>query len=105
MPKFLLEITKGDLEAFAQTLLTQVQQTAAASGPAKEILTVDEAAACTGLAKQTIYGLTSRREIPHFKRGKGIRFRRSELEQWMLENRRKTVAEISNETTLKFQKR
>lgn len=92
-----LEITKGDLEAFAYLLLQQALLHTESSGPTKEILTVDEAAEFTGLAKQTLYSFTSRREIPHFKRGKGIRFRRCELEQWMLENRRKTTTEIKQE--------
>lgn len=92
-----LEITKGDLEAFAQALLKQAQPRTDDSGHLKEILTVDEAAEFIGLAKQTLYSFTSRREIPHFKRGKGVRFRRTELERWMLENRRKTSNEIKAE--------
>lgn len=100
-----LEITKGDLEAFAQALLKQAQSRTDESGRLKDILTIDEAAEFIGLAKQTLYSFTSRREIPHFKRGKGIRFRRSELEQWMLENRRKTNTEIIQENTSKSHKR
>lgn len=92
-----LEITKGDLEAFAHLLLQQVQPHLNNTGQPNEILTIEEAAKLTGLAKQTLYSFTSRREIPHFKRGKGIRFRRCELEQWMLENRRKTTQEIKQE--------
>ncbi len=94
-----LEIRKGDLEAFAQTLLAQSRHAAAPTVAAKEILNVDEASAFTGLAKQTLYGFTSKRAIPHFKRGKSIVFRRSELEAWMLANKRRTVEELTHETT------
>lgn len=97
LPDFIkLEITKSDLEAFAQTLLTQ-HRPATPAATAKEILTVSEAAEFTGLAKQTLYAFTSQRTIPHFKRGKNILFKRSELEIWMLQNRRKTVREIEQE--------
>jgi excisionase family DNA binding protein len=92
-----LEITKGDLEAFAQALLKQAQSRTDESGKLKEILTIDEAAEFIGLAKQTLYSFTSQRTIPHFKRGKGVRFRRTDLEIWMLENRRKTRNEIKSE--------
>lgn len=105
LPDFIkIEVSKGDLEAFAKMLLAQSAQQPAPNIAAKEILTVDEAAAFTGLAKQSIYGMTSRREIPHFKRGKSLRFRRSELEAWLLENRRRTLAETILQTTLKPRK-
>lgn len=92
-----LEITKGDLEAFANVLLQQVQSHRENLGSVKEILNIEEAAVLTGLAKQTLYSFTSQRTIPHFKRGKGIKFSRTELEKWMLENRRKTSNEIKAE--------
>lgn len=50
--------------------------------------TVKQAAAFLDLAEQTIYGLTSRNEIPHYKRGKKLYFLKAELEKWILENRR-----------------
>ena len=53
-----------------------------------EHLTVKQAIVFLDLAKQTIYGLTSRNEIPHYKRGKKLYFLKAELEKWMLENRR-----------------
>ena len=101
---FKLEVSKGDLEAFAHSLIALNQQPDNPAISAKQILNVNEAAALTGLAKQTIYGLTSRREIPHFKRGKAVKFRYDELQAWLLANRRKTVEEISKESTLKSRK-
>ena len=103
-PNFKLEVSKGDLEAFAHSLIALNQQSDAPAISAKQILNVNEAAALTGLAKQTIYGMTSRREIPHFKRGKAVKFRYDELQTWLLANRRKTVEEISKESTLKSRK-
>lgn len=92
-----LEVRKEDLEAFAQRLIEQAITSKKASAPdAKEILNVNEAAELTGLARQTLYGMTSQRTIPFFKRGKRILFKRSELEQWLLENRKETLEELKS---------
>lgn len=61
----------------------------------KQALTIDEAAAFTGLSVNTIYKLTSTQEIPHYKpRGKMLYFDRAELEAWLLQRRVKTLDEI-----------
>lgn len=65
--------------------------------PAKEIIGIDEAIELLGIAKPTIYTKTSKGEIPHFKRGKKLYFRRSELLAWIEAGRRKTVKEESQE--------
>jgi len=50
----------------------------------KNILTVKEVCELTGLARQTIYGLIYKREIPHFKFGpRLLRFRKDEILSWM----------------------
>ena len=51
------------------------------------ILNLNEAAAFVGLAKATVYKLTSAGTIPHAKRGKKLVFEREALEAWLLENR------------------
>jgi excisionase family DNA binding protein len=61
----------------------------------KEILTMDETSAFTGIAKNTLYGFTSTQKIPHYKpNGKNCYFKRSEIEAWMLQNRIATHEEI-----------
>lgn len=50
-----------------------------------EILDITDASKMLRLSKQTIYGLTSRREIPHYRKNKKLYFLRSELKNWMLE--------------------
>lgn len=89
-----LEVRKEDLEAFGQQLLEQAISRRDTASEIREILNVNEAAELTGLARQTLYGMTSQRTIPFFKRGKRILFKRSELEQWLLENRKQTISEI-----------
>ena len=49
----------------------------------KNALTIEEAAAFTGLTVSTVYKLTSTQEIPHYKpRGKMLYFNRAELEEY-----------------------
>lgn len=62
-----------------------------------EILSVDQAARFVNLAKATIYELTSKRQIPFFKKGKRLYFSKQELYAWIMEGKRKTVTEIEFE--------
>ena len=62
----------------------------------KTVLTIDEAAAYTGISVSSIYKLTSTQGIPHYKpRGKMLYFNRAELDSWLLQRRVKTAAEIN----------
>lgn len=49
------------------------------------LLTADEVAAFLGYAVQTIYNKVSRDEIPYIKLGRALRFRRSEIERWIID--------------------
>lgn len=62
-----------------------------------EIGGIELAIEVSGLAKPTIYGLVSRREIPHSKRGKKLYFSRRELKEWLTTGKRKTQDEIADE--------
>jgi len=65
---------------------------------AKNVLTLDEAAMFTGLAKSYLYKLTASGKIPHYKpSGKLIYFERGELERWLLRNPVMTVDEIEQQ--------
>jgi excisionase family DNA binding protein len=46
-------------------------------------MSVEEASKLTGLAKNTLYRLCSKRQIPHSKMMSKLRFNRVELEKWM----------------------
>ncbi len=64
----------------------------------KTVLNFDEVAAYTGLSKSYLYKLTSTGGIPCFKpQGKHIYFSKKEVDQWLLQNRKATNAEIENE--------
>lgn len=67
------------------------------NGEQDSLLTIDEAAIFLDLAKQTIYGMTSARTIPFIKQGKRLRFRKSELVQWLIKEKRKSISEMEEE--------
>ena len=86
-------------------LLNRLETVEAHLYTSKEVLTIDEAVAFTGKSKSHIYKLTSSSRVPHYKQGKHIYFDRSQLTDWLKENKVKTKAEIEIDaatyTTLK----
>lgn len=55
----------------------------------KKVLTFEEACEYMGVSRSFLYKLTSRRQIPHSKpNGKMIFFEKSEVNDWLLRNRR-----------------
>jgi excisionase family DNA binding protein len=64
----------------------------------KTVLNFDEVAAYTGLSKSYLYKLTCSGGIPCYKpQGKHIYFNKSEIDQWLLQNRKATNDEIDNQ--------
>lgn len=61
---------------------------------AKPVLDIEEAALFTGFSVGHLYRLTSGKEIPHYKKDRKLYFKKTELEEWMLENRILTNDEI-----------
>ena len=49
----------------------------------KSLLTVDEAAAFLKIKRTTLYTWAYRQQIPSQKVGRALRFRQSELEEWL----------------------
>ena len=63
----------------------------------KEVLTLHEVSAYLGLSLSTIYRMTSKREIPHYKpTGKIVYFDRKEIDEWAKANRIATANEIQD---------
>ena len=49
-------------------------------------------------AEQTIYGWTSTRKIPYYKRGKSILFKKEEIDQWLKDSpRHKSEQDLERE--------
>lgn len=65
---------------------------------AKKVLTFEETVAYTGLSKSYLYKLTSTGQIPHSKpNGKQLYFDKSELDDWLLQNKVKQASSIEQE--------
>lgn len=62
----------------------------------KEVLTLEETMIYTGCARTTLYRLTSAKEIPHYKLGQALRFKKSELDEWLTRTRVATAKEIES---------
>ncbi len=63
----------------------------------KEILNFDEAAAYLSMSKSTLYKLTSKKEIPHYKPNRFVFFERAELDGWIRDAAVKTEEQLSDE--------
>jgi excisionase family DNA binding protein len=59
-----------------------------------QFLTLKQTSLFLNLAPQTIYGFTSNQTIPFIKKGKKLYFKRSDLDNWLQEGRKKTKEEI-----------
>ncbi|WP_428657672.1 helix-turn-helix domain-containing protein [Runella sp.] len=76
-PLELAEIIKVNVR---EALAEQNRPSASTSKP----LSIDEAAKYLGIPKNTLYQLTSTREIPHQKLGKGLVFLAQQLDEWII---------------------
>lgn len=95
----------GALEQLSQSLIEiserldrieKLLQEKTTPQPSEEFWDIHEAGELLRLSVQTIYGLVHKREIPHNKKGNRLYFKKSELQQWMSEGRRRTMSEINN---------
>ena len=64
----------------------------------KQVLTFDEASTYTGISRSYLYKLTSAGIVPHSKpNGKLIFFDINRLNEWLIQNNRKSKSEIKDE--------
>lgn len=64
-----------------------------------DVLNLNQAAEYISLTKSAIYKKTSDRTIPHFKQGKKLYFKHSELNEWLTKQRIATKDEIEKAAT------
>ena len=69
------------------------------------VFTMDETAKYLKISKPTLYGLTAKRIIPHYKRGKRLYFRKADMDEWIYKGKVKTDAEIKDEVSNYFVRR
>jgi excisionase family DNA binding protein len=59
----------------------------------KPFLSLTEAAELVGLSKSSLYQLTSKKQIPHLKRGGKLLFNRDQLIAWIQLSQQQTIDE------------
>lgn len=88
--------TPSELETLIQRCIRNVINESKMEPPeaSKELFNIAEAGTYLNLAKQTLYGFTSKNLIPFIKRGKKLYFRKSDLDKWLLQGKQLTKEEI-----------
>ncbi|MGQ0828783.1 MAG: helix-turn-helix domain-containing protein [Bacteroidota bacterium] len=95
---FLTNLSEQEFKEFLKEAVKEVLgESLIAKTALPEILNVQQAAGFLKLQVTTLYEKTSRRLIPHFKKGNKLYFHLSELQQWIQEGKVKTHEEISCE--------
>lgn len=87
----LVSIPKDELEQIIENSIRRVLSELkldSNQSDSEQLLTLKEAADFLKLSPQTIYGYTSSREIPFFKRGKKVYFKRNVLLEWINSGKR-----------------
>ena len=103
-----IQIKRSDLVAFADRLIagySQIIPVPVSEG--EDLLDFEGMCRFLKIAPSTGYAKTASGELPHFKKGRKLWFRRSELIKWLEQGRRKTKKDIDElaEMYLKNSKR
>ena len=62
----------------------------------KEVWTLDDLVLITGKPKPTLYEKVRKRELPSYKQGKDLYFRKEDVHEWLLKNRRDSIEELQH---------
>jgi excisionase family DNA binding protein len=97
--QFLTNISEQEFKKFLKDALKEIlgDELGAMKKQFPDILTVQQAADFLKLKIATLYEKTSRKLIPHFKKGNKLYFHLSELQDWIQKGKVKTHEEIECE--------
>lgn len=97
--QFLTNISEQEFKEFLKDALKEIlgDKLSALKEQLPEILDVQQAANFLKLKITTLYEKTSRKLIPHFKKGNKLYFHLSELQEWIRQGKVKTYEEIEGE--------
>lgn len=88
------------MKRFAELVLAQLDDIRRATLiGVKDTLTLEECAMLTGYSAQSLYTFTSKRQIPHFKRGNYLYFSKKAVEEWLQSNPVPTLTETGSEAS------
>lgn len=66
---------------------------------AKSVLNTNECALLLGISESRVRHLAQERNIPHYRQGAKLYFKKSEIEQWQTQTRIPTMAEMESRGT------
>ena len=97
--QFITHITEQEFKEFLKDALKEILGDKLGSIPEQqpEIMDVQQAAQFLKMKTATLYEKTSRKQIPHFKKGNKLYFHHSALQQWIKQGKVKTNDEIGSE--------
>jgi len=78
-----MHMIKKELKAIILEALEEYFAAQSTPVTQNEFIDVVQAATLLNLAAATVYEKTSRKQLPHYKKGKKIMFKKSELVEWM----------------------
>lgn len=98
---FLTNLDENEFKAFLKEVIREIMTEGISRqvDSLPEILDVKQAAKFLRLKLTTLYEKTSRKLIPHFKKGNKLYFHLAELQQWIKEGKVKTMGEIEGEAS------
>ncbi|MFN3343104.1 MAG: helix-turn-helix domain-containing protein [Flavobacteriales bacterium] len=96
---FLTSLTEEEFKKFLKNALQEIitENLSIVKNQVPDVLNIREAANFLKLKITTLYEKTSRKLIPHFKKGNKLYFNRQELQQWITGGKVKTQEELSHE--------
>lgn len=81
LPEGTLVVSREDLKNVMREIVDEIQT----EETCDEVLKIAEAADLMKVSVPTVRSLIEKNDIPHFKRGQVIRFRRTDILEWMSE--------------------
>jgi excisionase family DNA binding protein len=99
---FLTSFTEEEFKDFLKAAVREViaEELKQVKPAQAETLSITEAASFLKLKLTTMYEKTSRKLIPHFKKGNKLYFNRTELEEWIKKGKVKTASDIESEAIM-----
>jgi len=95
-----LEVKKADLQAFAEAIMKEVSSISSQQSESDrdekedEILDFTEMRRFLKLAQSTAYQKVNNGEIPHYKKGRRLYFKKKELRAYLDSGRRRTQKDL-----------
>jgi len=98
---FLTSLTEEEFKEFLKSAIKEIigEDLKQVNPSPPDLLNVDEAALLLKYEVSTLYEKTSKKQIPHFKKGNTLYFDKNELIKWIKAGKVKTKSEIESEAT------